>query len=225
MKKSKFVWSVKKAIFVRSLCIAAVVACCPLQTRADTIALSFTGGTPHEVGDFTATVGWAFHLDGPVAVTQLGLWDEGNDGFITDHLMGIFNSTGTALASVAIFSGPGGTLIDGFRYFPILGGPVSLPAGDYSIGAQHVSLFTVTDNFTESAGSITTASGLTYLGSQSALGGFGTFPPGDILGVPGSYFGPNFQFTTPTSAPDTGTTFSLFGLSLTGLAFLRRKFC
>jgi hypothetical protein len=27
------------------------------------------------------------------------------------------------------------------------------------------------------------------------------------------------------TAPDTGTTFSLFGLSLTGLAFLRRKFC
>jgi len=26
-------------------------------------------------------------------------------------------------------------------------------------------------------------------------------------------------------APDTGTTFSLFGLSLTGLALLRRKFC
>jgi hypothetical protein len=212
----------KKAIFIRSLCIAAVVACCPLQTRADTIALSFTGGVPHDVGDFTATVGWAFHLDGPVAVTQLGLWDEGNDGFITDHLMGIFNSTGTALASVAIFSGPGGTLIDGFRYFPILAGPLSLPAGNYSIGAQYVSRFTVTDNFTESAGSITTASGLTYLGSQSALGGFGTFPPGDILGVPGSYFGPNFQFT-PVTTPDSGSTVSLLGSVLLGLAALRRK--
>ena len=73
-----------------TLVAAALMALCPLQqTRADTIALSFTGGVPHDVGDFTATVGWAFHLDGPVAVTQLGLWDEGNDGFITDHLMGI----------------------------------------------------------------------------------------------------------------------------------------
>src|SRR6266496_5780073 len=125
----------KKAIFIRSLCIAAVVACCPLQTRADTIALSFTGGMPHEVGDFTATVGWAFHLDGPVTVTQLGLWDEGNNGFNATHLTGIFSSTGTNLATVQIFSGSGGTLIDGFRYFSIISGPLSLPAGDYSIGA------------------------------------------------------------------------------------------
>jgi protein with PEP-CTERM/exosortase system signal len=63
------------------------------------------------------------------------------------------------------------------------------------------------------------ASGVTYNGSRST-GGF-VFPTGDAAVHPNSYFGPNFQF----SVPDTGTTCSLLGLSLMGLAFLRRKLC
>ena len=34
-----------------------------------------------------------------------------------------------------------------------------------------------------------------------------------------------FDLAAASEAPDTGTTFSLFGLSLMGLAFLRRKLC
>jgi hypothetical protein len=47
------------------------------------------------------------------------------------------------------------------------------------------------------------------------------FPTGNPENLPNAYFGPNFQFTVP----DTGTTCSLLGLSLMGLAFLLRKLC
>jgi len=69
------------------------------------------------------------------------------------------------------------------------------------------------------ANGIMTASGVTYNGSRSVVGN--AFPSADPFGHPNGYFGPNFQFTI--SVPDTGTTLSLFGLSLMGLAFLRRK--
>ena len=43
--------------------------------------------------------------------------------------------------------------------------------------------------------SIISAAGVSYVGSRVdfILG----FPSGDFLGIPNSYFGPNFQFTTP----------------------------
>src|SRR5438067_7182652 len=64
------------------LVLAILIACCPLQTRADTIALGFTGGALGARGA-NATVGWAFTLSSPVLVTQLGLWDFVNNGLGT----------------------------------------------------------------------------------------------------------------------------------------------
>ena len=220
MKKSKFVWSVKKAIFVRSLCIAAVVACCPLPTRADTIALSVTDNVIFFHAGADRTEGWKFTLSSPVLVTQLGLFDNNNDGLADSHVVNIWTNTGMLEAQGTIPSGTGATLTNGFSYVSIT--PVLLPAGFYTIGGFYSG--GSSDEFADAVfkSDITTASGITYIQSASDPG-FG-FPP-DVGAITDGLFGPNFQFTTPTSAPDTGTTFSLFGLSLTGLAFLRRKFC
>jgi VPDSG-CTERM motif len=147
-------------------------------------------------------------------VTQLGLWDQNNDGLNTSHDVNIWTSTGMLLATTTIPSGTGATLTNGFRYVSIPS--VLLPAGSYTIGGFYS---TNSDLAAIQVSTITTASGVTYNGSRSA-GGF-VFPTGDPAGRPNSYFGPNFQF----SVPDTGTTCSLLGLSLMGLAFLRRKLC
>ena len=55
--------------------------------------------------------------------------------------------------------------------------------------------------------SIISAAGVSYVGSRVdfILG----FPAGDFLGIPNSYFGPNFQFTTTATTPDSGSTFLL----------------
>ena len=66
---------------------------------------------------------------------------------------------------------------------------------------------------------------LQNLGTLPVLATFvETGAPQDVSGFFG--FGPNFvQVLSDVDVPDTGTTGSLFGLSLMGLAFLRRKLC
>ena len=203
----------KKAIFVRSLFVLALIACFPLQTRANTIALGFTGGTSFTFGA-DVTVGLAFTLSSPVLVTDLGLWDFNNDGLSTSHVVTIWTtSTGTQEAQGTIPSGTGATLTSGFRYVSIV--PVLLPAGSYTIGGFYSSA----SDAVNIQGLVVAASGRTYNGTRSGLGF--AFPAADAFGRPLNYFGPNFQFTTAPT-PDSGSTWTLlllgvaatFGLNL-----------
>jgi len=203
----------KKVIFVRSLFALALIACCPLKTRANTIALGFTGGTSFTFGA-DVTVGLAFTLSSPVLVTDLGLWDFNNDGLNTSHVVTIWTtSTGTQEAQGTIPSGTGATLNSGFRSVSIV--PVLLPAGSYTIGGFYSSA----SDAVAIQGLVLAASGLTYDGTRSGLGF--AFPAGDAFGRPLNYFGPNFQFTTAPT-PDSGSTWTLlllgvaatFGLNL-----------
>jgi hypothetical protein len=202
----------KKAIFVRSLFVLALIACFPLQTRANTIALGFTGGTSFTFGA-DVTVGLAFTLSSPVLVTDLGLWDLNNDGLNTSHVVTIWTSTGTQEAQGTIPSGIGATLTSGFRYVSIV--PVLLPAGSYTIGGFYSSA----SDAVNIQGLVVAASGRTYNGTRSGLGF--AFPAADAFGRPLNYFGPNFQFTAAPT-PDSGSTSTLlllgvaatFGLNL-----------
>jgi hypothetical protein len=102
----------------------------------------------------------------------------------------------------------------GFRYLSIA--PVFLGPGTYTIGGFYGAPF---GDFALFHASITSASGVSYVASRSAFGF--TFPTGDVQGFSNGYFGLNFQFTVPT--PDSGSTVSLLGCALLGLAGLRRK--
>jgi hypothetical protein len=112
----------------------------------------------------------------------------------------------------------GAPLTDGFRYVSI---PfVLLPAGSYTIGGfAGASGPNPPDPFVIEADTITTASGVTFTGSRGGNSTELVFPPGDFIDLPPGYFGPNFQFTVP----DSGSTVSLLGFVLLGLAGLRRK--
>ena len=97
-----------------------------------------------------------------------------------------------------------------------------LPAGNYTIGAFFSSV--THDEFIASASTITTVPGVTYDGSRSINSN--AFPPADVSSNSNSYFGPNFQFTAPTSVPDSGSTWMLLLLGLTatfGLKFFVRR--
>ena len=137
------------------LVIAALMAFYPTLTRADTIALSFTEGSAGPAIQ-NLTFGYTFTLSSPVLVTQLGLWDQGNDGLNASHVVSIWTSTGTQEAQVTIPSGTGATLTNGFRYVSIPS--VLLPAGSYTIGGFYSRN---TDNFAYFASTITPASGVT----------------------------------------------------------------
>ena len=149
--------------------------CCPIQTRADTIALSFTpSGQTFFGGAGSITVGWGFSLSSAVDVTQLGVWDENGNGLAQSHMVTIWDSTGTAVAQVTIPSGTGAET-NGFRYVSI--GSVSLTAGNYTIGALYGAFGS--DTASISALAISTAPGVTYAGSRGTVGN--AFPGSDGL--------------------------------------------
>jgi hypothetical protein len=81
-----------------------------------------------------------------------------------------------------------------------------------------IALFTGdTNNFSvssETEGASTVTNGFTYVGLLTFIS--------DGVPVDVTF---NDNGDTTRGVPDTGTTASLFGLSLMGLAFLRRKFC
>ena len=212
-------FSVPRIASIGPIFAAAFIALSPIQTRADTIALSFTGGAAAPATQ-TVTAGWALSLSTPIELTQLGLWDRFDNGLQEAHVVTVWTSTGTEVAQATIPAGTTPTLTDGFRYVSLIN-PIVLPAGDYTIGGLYNS--GSADLFTISAATISTASGITYAGSRLAIGD--AFPTGDAGSSANGYFGPNFQFTSARTVPETGTTCSLFGLSVTGLAFLRRRFC
>ena len=184
--------AVAAALLAASYCY--IVKQCWPKTRADTIALSFTGGAPWGNNN-GPIVGWAFTLSSQVSVTQLGLFDFDGNGFDTSHIVAIWTSTGTLLVQVTIPSGTSGTLINGFRYVSIA--PLLLPPGDYTIGGYYPFSATATETYATFANSITTASGVTYVGSRSEFFPYAVFgfPSGDIFSSDNAYFGPNFQFT------------------------------
>jgi hypothetical protein len=201
---------------VGSLFAVALIAWSPLQTRADTIAFGISGGS-FGVNLDDATFGYAFTLSSPVLVTNLGLFDSDNNRLAASHAVTIWTSTGTQLVQATIPAGTGATLINGFRYVSIA--PFLLPAGTYAIAGFYSS---ISDEVLFGT-STTSASGVSYAGPKSELGF--TFPTTDAFGfgLPNSYFGPNFEFTTAVSTPDSGSTVSLLGCALFGLAALRRK--
>jgi hypothetical protein len=200
----------KTTKYLRLVGIAALlIAFCPLQTRADTIAFSVSSNTSIAFGDNT-TLGYAFTVSSPISVTMLGLFDRDNDGLNASHDVTIWTSTGTQLVQATIPAGTGATLTDGFRY--VSSAPFLLVPGTYTIGGFYAG---DSDFSLDAAASITSASGLSYVGTRSAFGF--TFPSGDAIGeVLNSYFGPNFQFITGVGVPtpDSGSTCALLLLAV-----------
>src|SRR5437588_3894318 len=103
---------------------AALIAISPVQTWANTIALSFTTVT-NPGGISPVTSGWSFSLTTAVTVTDLGVWDGaagvttetgGGDGLSDSHFVTIWTSTMVQVAQATVPAASGATLTDGFRY-------------------------------------------------------------------------------------------------------------
>jgi hypothetical protein len=177
------------AVFLAALALATFG---PSSTRADTVALSFTGGFND---GFPNTIsGWGFSLSSPVVLTNLGVFDLDSAGLGSPHIVTVWTSTGTQLVQTTVPVGTSSTLIDGFRYVAVP--PTLLPAGDYIIGAAFP------DNNQDRVmyrTTATSASGVTYNGTYFGLWD-GVSPP-QVPQPDGTlndgFFGPNFQFTTP----------------------------
>src|SRR5205809_1043287 len=119
----KLLPSTSKSLVGASFAVG-LVAWSPLQTRADTIAFTVSSTASIRFGDNT-TLGYAFIVSSPVTVTNLGLFDFGNDGLSTSHAVTIWTSSGTELVQTTIPAGTDAILSDGFRYVSVAPFPLA----------------------------------------------------------------------------------------------------
>lgn len=66
--------------------------------------------------DSQLSIGFMFTTNQAVSVTALGYFDENQDGFLTNHEVGIFDLNGTLLVSSLLSAGTSGMLEGHYRY-------------------------------------------------------------------------------------------------------------
>lgn len=101
------------------------------------LADTLVSGDYGDSGNFNDTVGFSFTLkDSPLLVTSLGVYDFATNGLSRTNFVGLWDNSGTLLASVTINRSTNAPLVGFFRWAD-LSTPVTLSASNtYRIGAQ-----------------------------------------------------------------------------------------
>ncbi len=210
-------------------------------TWADTPGFISGGYVTNQPLSITGSKGWSFFNSSTsnsgnyMAVTQLGVFDQGGDGLANSHAVGIWAVDGTLLASTTIPAGTVAPLVDGYRYMPIT--PVFISPGAFpgvlnpfkvAIAAEY-SADDADDLVTPIRGAtVDPVFSTTYLGSPFyGVYGVGTglpFPdqhlPAPEGGFALQFLEVNFQFNV-VQVPEPSVTFLL----APGLLYLSLRRC
>jgi hypothetical protein len=180
--------------------------------RADTAGISFTApGTSLNNGLGPYSLGFVFTATSAFAVDALGYYDNG--GLTDVHQVGLYNSSGTLLASATVDGS--GAQMGFFNYTPI--SDVDLVAGQTY---QVVGTTGNVDPYAFNTVGFSTASNITFdndIYTVSTTLAFGTITDG-ING----YFGANFEEASASTVPEP-STLALFGTGLLSACGLVRR--
>ena len=205
-----------KSVTLGAIVFAAMLFCAP-PTFAGIAVTTTPSGIYSNTG--TWTLGWSFVVNSPISVSALGTFDAGADGLNVAHDVGIWNSSGTLLASATVPSGTAGALDSSYRFVSI--SPLALSSGaTYYVGAVY--FVSDSDGWLQDPLTLVTAAEITYLSRryQSSSGTL-VFPNLAGSGTTG-YFGGNFQFGGSAVGVPEPSTFALFATGL-GILLAARK--
>lgn len=120
-----------RILMVASLALALVLSAAG-AAKADGIAYS----DPADVGNqgWTGSLGQDFTVNSPITITQLGVFDSGQNGIAGTITVEIFSSNGTQVTPTLTFtSTTTGTTAIGGDLFLSLSTPITLGPGSYSL--------------------------------------------------------------------------------------------
>jgi hypothetical protein len=140
-----------------------------------------------------ATFGWSFSVGAAnLQVTGLGIWDDGKNGLIGEHPVGLWNSSGNLLAMTIVPRGSEASLLGEYRFVSLLN-PILLSAGEtYIIGASYDN-DDILDHPLATLPEISPH--LTVLQARYVLETPFSLPVDFASFSPAAYVGPNLEFT------------------------------
>ena len=204
----------------------AVLAMALLATAPPALAASLgvdiTGAGVAGQNPVAFTIGWGVDVVSPVRVTALGIWDEGSNGLLVTHEVGLWNGSGALLASTTVSAGTAATPVPSvqgngqwlFEDIP----DIILPVGHFVLGSTSAG-----DDFrANQAGFILDPDLANFDPAQFAVGANLQFPDLDAEGSLGiSLFGPNFLLEPVVTPVPLPASLALLGLGLLGFGARR----
>jgi len=192
-----------KAIMGRVLAFAGILALVAGGRAGATIAYQVPAGT---VGtqNYSGPLGLDFNVVKPILITQLGVFDSGQDGLSQNLKAYIYNRNATAapLVSLTFPAGTPGTVVDGSRFLS-LATPLQLNPGFQ--GAIVAENFNAVDmNGNSGTPTWTTNSGggaLSFVGGSRYGATQGQYPPTGDGGPANRYAAGTFDFTQVAPQP------------------------
>lgn len=196
----------KKNYAARLSCCAAILfllcAVTPLTYASSLVPLiDITGGGQAVEPLADAVGGWEFHIDAPITIGAIGLWDEGKFPLQISHEIGLWKSDQTLL-QVAIVDDASARVPSAFaggQWLFTSISPLQLQPGDYVLGAVWgdpiigADPFRINTNAVTSGVSYTAACAVFQLPSPELV--FPDCGGGSLTDA--SYFGPNLAVVVP----------------------------
>lgn len=207
----------KISSLVGSLALLALFGGMPAQ--AQSLGVDFPAGSSTNFGGSSWNLGWSFTANTNVNVVGLGNW-AGGSAFPQDQQVGLWNSSGTLLASA--FVSNGSTLVGAAPWLFTSISPIELLAGQtYVVGAEGGADYTgfnavaVFDPRISYITDLYTANG----GANSPL-----VEPTTTESSPYGWFGGNVELSNVSAVPEP-STWAMMILGFLGLGFMayRRK--